>query len=155
MWPRNPTLGYFPHEKWKHVQHKFMSKLNQLVTWYTRISPFNRVRTSNTKGAGYWFMKHINGSLEPLCWIKEARHRRIHAYGVPFTGEMLKQENSSVWRLRADQWLPDVGDGKTEFKGAQGDFGGDGNVPELDWGSHLHSGYFYQQSMKKSLKFFT
>ena len=44
--------------------------------------------------------------------------------------------------------------GRLSSKGHKGILGGDGNVPELDWGSHLHSGYFYQQSMNKSLKFF-
>ena len=44
--------------------------------------------------------------------------------------------------------------GRLISKGHKGVLGGDGNVPKLDWDSRLHSGYFCQQSMNKSIKIF-
>lgn len=151
-WPCDPEipLGYFPTYRNENM-FSTSSWANQ-ISWSmdnNNVLVHSTEQWSNTKGAGYWFMKHKWVS-ETITWIKEARHRRMHAYGVPFTGDVTgtvcgdQEQTSDCLMWRWEDWVQ---------RGTR-DFGGDGNVPELDWGSHLHSGYFYQQSMKKSLKFF-
>lgn len=67
-------------------------------------------------------MKHINGSQNHYA---ESKKLDTEGYMVIsfHSHEMFKQENSPM-ETKSRSVLPEVGDGKTDFKGAQGGFGG-------------------------------